>query len=255
MLQGVLRVLRGTRGTLARLQGYIGVLRVLRVQHRYVGSVRLRACARVRQRQWGCVCLRVCSCANLCACARVCLRVRVCVCVSVCVCVCACHCLCVSMCWCVCVWVCVSLCACACVCVKRVFVCVKRVRVPRGCIGPPNAWREPAVLIARPAAAGATCAFGATGRVFARSAAGVTWTSRTASAGWAARAYHTSVVDAAGAIYVIGGTSNYDGDGTSNFNDVWASTDGGARPESVGGVVKGYSSGYLGDSHGYRGVL
>ena len=39
------------------------------------------------------------------------------------------------------------------------------------------------------------------------------------TAPWAARRYHTSVVDAAGAIYVIGGL----------YNDVWASTDGGAR--------------------------
>jgi hypothetical protein len=66
-------------------------------------------------------------------------------------------------------------------------------------------------------------AFGATGRARARSAAGVTWTCRTASAPWAGRTGHTSVVDAAGAIYVIGGgTGDY-------FNDVWASTDGGAR--------------------------
>jgi hypothetical protein len=34
------------------------------------------------------------------------------------------------------------------------------------------------------------------------------------------------VVDAAGAIYVIGGY-----DGTTYFNDVWVSTDGGARPD------------------------
>ena len=37
------------------------------------------------------------------------------------------------------------------------------------------------------------------------------------------------MVDAAGAIYVIGGTS----DSTTYFKDVWASTDGGARPDSV----------------------
>ncbi len=55
------------------------------------------------------------------------------------------------------------------------------------------------------------------------SAAGVTWTSRTANAPWAARQSHTSVVDAAGAIYVIGGS------GSGDFNDVYASTDGGAR--------------------------
>ncbi len=55
-------------------------------------------------------------------------------------------------------------------------------------------------------------------------AAGVTWTSRTLKAEWAARDGHTSVVDAAGAIYVIGGS----GSGINVFfNDVYASTDGG----------------------------
>ncbi len=39
------------------------------------------------------------------------------------------------------------------------------------------------------------------------------------------------MVDAAGAIYVIGGCN----DGSSTFyKDVWISTDGGARPDSVG---------------------
>ncbi len=66
-------------------------------------------------------------------------------------------------------------------------------------------------------------------------AAGVTWTSRTAKAGWAARSEHTSVVDAAGAIYVIGGTS-YNGS-TTYFHDVYASTDGGAPPDSGRGWV------------------
>jgi hypothetical protein len=71
-------------------------------------------------------------------------------------------------------------------------------------------------------------------------AAGITWTSRTAKAGWAARYHHTSVIDAAGAIYVIGGTDSTD------FQDVWASTDGGARPDSVqGGLVRGVLEGVL----------
>ncbi len=60
-------------------------------------------------------------------------------------------------------------------------------------------------------------------------AAGVTWTCRTAKAEWAARTGHTSVIDAAGAIYVIGGLG-INGTGI-NFNDVWVSTDGGARPD------------------------
>ncbi len=72
----------------------------------------------------------------------------------------------------------------------------------------------------------------------ARSAAGVTWTSRTTSAGWVARFRHTSVVDAAGAIYVIGGG---DYESTGSFQDVWVSTDGGARPDSVQGVLGAYS--------------
>ncbi len=71
------------------------------------------------------------------------------------------------------------------------------------------------------------------------SAAGVTWTCRTAKAEWTARAWHTSVVDAAGAIYVIGGwASNPD-----YLNDVYASTDGGARPDSVGGWSGGTREG------------
>ncbi len=72
-------------------------------------------------------------------------------------------------------------------------------------------------------------------------AAGGTWTSRTTSAPWAARCWHTSVIDAAGAIYVIGGSK-----GHSSYNDVWA-TDGGARPDSrrdSRGVLKGVLQGY-----------
>ncbi len=57
----------------------------------------------------------------------------------------------------------------------------------------------------------------------------MTWTSRTTSAPWAARARHASVIDAAGAIYVIGGY----------YQDVWVSPNEGARPDSVGGVVGG----------------
>ncbi len=55
-------------------------------------------------------------------------------------------------------------------------------------------------------------------------AAGVTWTSRTASAPWVSRIYPTSVIDAAGAIYVLGGF----GSTYTYLNDVWVSTDGGA---------------------------
>jgi hypothetical protein len=49
------------------------------------------------------------------------------------------------------------------------------------------------------------------------------------------------VVDAAGAIYVIGGWSG--GNEGPDFNDVWASTDGGARAglgqQGGSGVLKG----------------
>ena len=60
------------------------------------------------------------------------------------------------------------------------------------------------------------------------------------------------MIDAAGAIYVIGGYN-----GTTYFNDVLVSTDGGARPDSrwaVGGY-RGYSrvlAGYLGVPRGTR---
>ncbi len=64
-------------------------------------------------------------------------------------------------------------------------------------------------------------------------AAGVTWTSRTASAQWAARGFHTSVIDAAGAICVIGGSSGYYYNFTY-YQHVWVSTDGGARADSCG---------------------
>ncbi len=83
-------------------------------------------------------------------------------------------------------------------------------------------------------------------------AAGRTFSSRTLKAGWAARYQHTSVVDAvSGAIYVIGGES-----GGTDYNDVWASTDGGARA-GLGRRVhwvgtKGYYRGYC---RGYSWVL
>ncbi len=53
------------------------------------------------------------------------------------------------------------------------------------------------------------------------------------------------MIDAAGAIYVIGGY------GTTYLQDVWVSTDGGARPDSrrggwgvLEGVLKGGTKGY-----------
>ncbi len=75
------------------------------------------------------------------------------------------------------------------------------------------------------------------------SAAGVNWTSRTLVAQWAARDAHTSVLDAAGAIYVIGG-----GGDIGYYADVWASTDSGARGGR--GVLGGHSMGVLRVLHG-----
>jgi hypothetical protein len=66
------------------------------------------------------------------------------------------------------------------------------------------------------------------------SAAGVTWTSRTTNAPWDARFGHTSVIDAAGAICVIGGHS-----GSVFLRDKWVSTDGGAD-RTRGGCFRGY---------------
>ncbi len=78
-------------------------------------------------------------------------------------------------------------------------------------------------------------------------AAGVTWTRVSASAPWAARRGHTSVIDAAGAIYVLGGRS---GGFSTYYNDVWKSIDGGAHRTRAGAVE--VLPGVLG---GTRGVL
>ena len=85
-----------------------------------------------------------------------------------------------------------------------------RMCLPRGCTGiPSRAWTGGIY--------GSAC----DGRMRGLSslAAGVTWTLVIAKAPWAARAGHTSVIDAAGAIYVIGGSSY------SQYNDVWVTTD------------------------------
>ncbi len=71
-------------------------------------------------------------------------------------------------------------------------------------------------------------------------ASGVGWTLVIANAQWAARRSHTTVIDAAGAIYVLGGRRGR----TEDYNDVWVSTDGGA--DRIGG----YSTGTCGYSRG-----
>jgi hypothetical protein len=102
-----------------------------------------------------------------------------------------------------------------------------------------------AVLIARPAARRRPRVRFASVSSVGRPAfaAGATWRCRTTSAPWAARSGHTSVIGAAGAIYVIGGL----GGGATRFQDVWASTDGGVWPNGVvGGCwvgTQGYSRG------------
>jgi hypothetical protein len=51
------------------------------------------------------------------------------------------------------------------------------------------------------------------------------------------------VVDVSGAIYVLGGTND---NGSTNYNDVWVSTDGGVRLDSVKlGGTKGGTRGVL----------
>ncbi len=74
------------------------------------------------------------------------------------------------------------------------------------------------------------------------------------------------MVDAAGAIYVIGGWGGWS-DGTAhdpgNLNDVYASTDGGARPDSVAGkgrrvdqgVLRGYFRSTKEELRGTQGVI
>ncbi len=58
------------------------------------------------------------------------------------------------------------------------------------------------------------------------------WTLVIADAPWAGREGHTSVIDAAGAIYVIGGES-----GGNYLKDVLKSADGGADRTRAGGLM------------------
>jgi hypothetical protein len=140
-----------------------------------------------------------------------------------------------------------SVSACACLCVSiglhlRARVCSERVCAPSHCTAGTCGINSSACAgVLRPRARG--CGRCHRPGLFA----GITWTSRTLKAGWAARYGHTSVIDAAGAIYVLGGSG-----GSTYFQDVWASTDGGARPDAVrggrgvleGGYSRGYSRGY-----------
>jgi hypothetical protein len=76
------------------------------------------------------------------------------------------------------------------------------------------------------------------------------WICRTKSAPWAGRYGHTSVVDASGAIYVIGGDGS-----TDYYHDVWVSPDRGARAGLGRGGVGGDGRGVdlVGTTGHYRG--
>ncbi len=83
-----------------------------------------------------------------------------------------------------------------------------------------------------------------------RRAAGVTWSVVTSNAPWAARSYHTTVIDAAGTMYLIGGDGCARNDGGTGFcNDVWQSPDKGASrtrggtPGGTTAILKGHSVG------------
>jgi len=97
----------------------------------------------------------------------------------------------------------------------------------------PPVLRGPAVFIARPATGERTLV--RLPFVFDLSeihvAAGATWKLLIASAPWDARHSHTSAIDAAGAIYVIGGRGGTD----TLYNDAWMSTDGGVD-RAMGGT-------------------
>ncbi len=79
---------------------------------------------------------------------------------------------------------------------------------------------------------------------YRRVAAGVTWSLVTSNAPWAGRWGHTTVIDAAGTIYLIGGEA-----ATGALNDVWSSADKGVNRlrtvlkghSRVQGVLKGYA--------------
>ncbi len=143
----------------------------------------------------------------------------------------------VSACACVPVRACMRVCMCVCV---RPCVCARaRVRANGGCTGTlVVVLRRAAVFTARPVTGGRTrVCFASATRPFAHVAAGASWTLVNANAPWAARAYHTTVIDATGAIYVIGGR-----DDSTIYDDVWVSTDGGAD-RTRRGYARGYSRG------------
>jgi hypothetical protein len=73
----------------------------------------------------------------------------------------------------------------------------------------------------------------AVSREFATVAAGVSWGPVTSSAPWGIRKLHSTAIDAAGNIYLIGGLV-----GATYYNDVWESTDRGA--DRTQGTLRGH---------------
>ncbi len=79
-------------------------------------------------------------------------------------------------------------------------------------------------------------------------AAGGTWTCLLANTPWPARYGHTTVIDAAGTIYLMGGAFVRGGGAGAHlnlYNDVWVGTNNGANStqghsQSTHGVLKGY---------------
>ncbi len=146
-------------------------------------------------------------------------------CVCVCVCVCVCLSVCVHPLTCDRVYVFVQICVCMHIRARAyAYVC----RRARARVSVPSA----ALTGGRPRVRSAACHRSGSPAF----AAVVTGTSRTTNAPWAARRGHTSVVDAAGAIYVIGGigynsSTNIMIGGYSRtyYRDVWKSTDGADR--------------------------
>jgi hypothetical protein len=134
-----------------------------------------------------------------------------------------------------------------CVCVHECArICVSKsvcAFVSRGCAGTLVARRGPAVSIAR-LRGWRRVRFALSHPSFAGVAAGATWRLVIAHAQWAARGGHTTVIDAAGAIYVLGGHYSKYPVANTFFNDVWVSTDGGA--DRTRAVLKGGPKVYRG---------
>jgi hypothetical protein len=92
-----------------------------------------------------------------------------------------------------------------------------------------------------------------------RRTAGATWSLAAVITPWAARFGHTTVIDAAGTMYLIGGFHGFN----TNLNDVWSSANKGANRtrgvlpvvpkgalKGTQGVLKGYARGTQGYSRG-----